>query len=97
MVSTFISWRAPDQYSPGATSAAQLFIRSPQISASIVQQIKFVADVVAGGGSLRSAVSVPSVQFIRAKPSLFDRLGARIKGRRPAPRHVAPAFPPARA
>ena len=50
----------------------------------MIQQVKFVADVMASGGKFHSAVSAPSVEFIRAKPSLFDRLGARIKGRRPA-------------
>lgn len=68
-----------------------LFVPSSQASANIVRRAKFVAGVVAGGGNLHSAVSVPSVQFIRTKPSLFDRLGARIKGRRPGPRLGSPA------
>ncbi|KAF9781213.1 kinase-like domain-containing protein [Thelephora terrestris] len=68
-----------------------------QTSMSKVQQFKFVAGVVAGGGSLHPAVSVPSAHFIRAAPSLFDRITARIKGRGPVPRLVAPTSPPARA
>jgi len=96
--STTLAREAEHSTAPGLDSSSRDF--GPlfaQTSANIVQQIKFVAGVVASGGSLHSAVSVPSVQFIRAKPSLFDRLGARIKGRRPALRLVAPASPLARA
>jgi len=45
---------------------------------------------MSGSGNVRPTISVPSVQLIRAKPSLFDRLGTRIKGRGPLPRLDAP-------
>lgn len=62
----------------------RLFDPSSQTSTSIIRQVRFFADVMAGGGKFHSAVSVPNVQVIRAKPSLLDRLGGRIKRRRPA-------------
>jgi len=71
----------------------RLFDPSLQMSTSLIQQFKFVADVMAGGDKLHSAVSVPSVRLIRAKPSLLHRLGARIKGRSPALR-LGPPPPP---
>ena len=45
---------------------------------------------MSGGGNVRPTLSVPSVQLVRAKPSLFDRLGTRIKGRGPLHRLAAP-------
>lgn len=63
----------------------------------MIQQLKFVAEVMAASGKLHSAISVPSVKIIRAKPSLLDRFGARIKARRPAHRLGAPVSVSARA
>ena len=59
---------------------------------TIVQHVKFVTDLMAGSTNVHS-----HVELVRAKPSLFNRLGARIKGQRPALRLAAPPVPPARA
>lgn len=69
---------------------APLFAASPRENTSFVQRVGFVADLMTGGGSPHSVISMPRVQLVRAKPSLFDRLGARVKGRGPAPRLGAP-------
>ena len=65
-----------DQISLYAAPAAQLFVPSSQTSSSVIQ-FRIVADGVAGGGILHSETFVPNVE-------LFDRLAARINGRRPA-------------
>jgi len=55
------------------------------------------ADIMAGGSNLHSAFSVPSAQFIHAKPSLLERLvGARIMGRKREPLLSARACPSVR-
>lgn len=46
--------------------------------------------------SVHSSLSEPSVQLVRVKPSLFKRVGARVKGRRPALRLGAPKSPSVR-
>jgi hypothetical protein len=57
---------------------------------TVVRHVKFVADLMVG-----DTKDHPHVELVRAKPSLFDRLGARIKGQRPAFRLDAPLTPSA--
>ena len=95
-VSTFFAPRFPYQTSPRAILPAPLFVPPSQTPGSMVRQAKFVADLITGGGNVHSTFSAPSVQLIRAKPSLFNRLGARIKDRGLVLRLGAPPSPPAR-
>ena len=52
---------------------------------------------MSSSGNVRPTLSVPSVQLIRAKPSLLDRLGTRIKGRGQLHRLGAPPSQPVQA
>jgi len=87
-----LSILTPRQTSPRTNYLAGLFV--PQPSTSIVQQVKFAANLMSGGGNVHPTLSVPSVQLIRTKPSLLDRLGIRIKGRGLVHRLGAPPSQP---
>jgi len=87
----------PDQTSSRTTFTARLFIQSSQRGASVLQQTRLTANFMSGG-NIHTSFTAPDVQMqtITAKPSLFERLGARIMGRRSAFRLDAPKSPPTR-
>ena len=81
MVGDFFSLRLTEQTSPRTTLAARLFVPAPQTGTSIVLQARLAADLMSGG-NIHSSLSVPNVQLVPTKPSLFMRIRARIMGRR---------------
>ena len=61
---------------------------------NIHQQARLTVALLSSG-SLPS-FTAPSLRLALVKPSLLERFGARVMGRRPAPRVSAPEAPPAR-
>ena len=85
LVSAFFGLCTPDQALTRLKLIARPFVSS-QRDTSVPQQ---VADLTRSG-SIRSSLSVPSVEFPPTKRSLFERFGARIMGLGLASRLVTP-------
>lgn len=73
---------------------ARLFDIS-QRGANIVQQARLAAGLMNSGG-FPAPFSAPSMQLVHTRPSFFERIGARIIGRKSGYRIGAPKPPPAR-